>query len=53
MAEDEWKAFLARPLGELIFSNAGERPLPESIAAGDCNGDYYFVCWDTDGTDVG
>jgi hypothetical protein len=47
MAEDEWKALLVRPLGELIFSNAGERPLPESIAAGDCDGDYYFVCWDS------
>ena len=35
------------PFGELICSNAGERPLPESIAAGDCDGDYYFVCWDS------
>ena len=22
------------------------RPLPESIAAGDCDGDLYFVCWE-------
>ena len=29
-----------------VFSCAN-RPLLESIAAGDCDGDLYFVCWDS------
>jgi hypothetical protein len=35
------------PFGAVIFANPadGEKPLPEAIAAGDLDGDLYFVCW--------
>jgi len=48
MENDEWDWLQSLHFGALIFGNPrrGERPLPELIAAGDLDGDLYFVCWD-------
>eukprot|EP00854_Cymbomonas_tetramitiformis_P021506 gene21506-25865_t len=46
MSPAVWTWLEQRPLGEVLFSNAGSRPMPETVAAGDLDGDYYFVCWD-------
>lgn len=36
------------PFGVVIFGfpETGMKPLPETIANGDLDGDRYFVCWD-------
>ena len=36
-----WKRLMARPFGEVIFSSQGVA-LPESMAAGDLDGDFYY-----------
>jgi len=46
MPDEEWESLRSRRLGEVIFSCRGP-PLPQSIADGDCDGDLYFVCWDS------
>ncbi|KAJ3023031.1 hypothetical protein HKX48_004512 [Thoreauomyces humboldtii] len=30
----------------VVFSQHGERPLPNMLAGGDLDGDTFFVCWD-------
>jgi len=43
-AWDGVDGIFSRPFGDIIFSNKGQA-LPETIAAGDLDGDKYFVCW--------
>lgn len=39
-------AFLhSLPFGALVFSSDGDISLPATVAAGDLDGDYYWVCW--------
>ena len=44
MSCEDWDALQSRHFGEIIFSNKGHS-LPETIAAGDLDGDRYYVCW--------
>ena len=44
MRPEEWEELQSRPFGEIIFSGKGQA-IPETIAAGDLDGDRYFVCW--------
>jgi hypothetical protein len=46
----DWKWLNQLPFGAVIFplcQSPNETPLPETIAAGDLDGDLYFSCWDT------
>ncbi len=37
------------PFGAVVFSTAGTGvPLPKTVASGDLDGDFYFVCWDVE-----
>ena len=49
MSSDIWNWLESLHFGALIFGNprSGQKPLPEVIAAGDLDGDLYFICWDT------
>ena len=47
MSGEDWDALQARPFGEIIFSGKGQA-IPETIAAGDLDGDRYIVCWNPD-----
>ena len=41
-----WEWLRGLPFGAIVFATAGDGPpLPETVAAGDLDGDYYFVCW--------
>ena len=46
MPNEQWKELNERHFGEIIFGNSqnGHRPLPETIANGDLDGDLYFIC---------
>ncbi len=48
MSVDCWNWLCGLSFGAIIFGNPkkGQRPLPETIANGDLDGDIYFVCWD-------
>jgi hypothetical protein len=45
MAEVEWKFLCGLPFGGLIFGRPepGKVPIPQSVASGDLDGDYYIV----------
>mmetsp|Transcript_4350 Transcript_4350/g.5563 ORF Transcript_4350/g.5563 Transcript_4350/m.5563 type:complete len:278 (+) Transcript_4350:161-994(+) len=55
MSEEDWEWLLQLPFGAIVFSMPGEeqkcaelRTLPSLVAAGDLDGDLYFICWNTD-----
>ena len=47
MSQVDWTWLQSLHFGGIIFANpmAGQPPLPSMIAAGDLDGDLYFVCW--------
>lgn len=48
MTHQAWMWLLELPFGGLIFSTSGSDlpPLASTCAAGDLDGDLYFICWD-------
>jgi hypothetical protein len=47
MSDEHWEWMLSLPFGGVMFSTQGEGvPLPMICAAGDLDGDLYFLCWD-------
>jgi len=49
MPHSTWRWLHKLPFGAVIFplcKKEGEKSLPETIAAGDLDGDLYLVCWD-------
>ena len=49
MSDEHWEWLLSLPFGGVIFSTRGNGPpLPMVCAAGDLDGDLYFICWDAE-----
>lgn len=46
MSTKQWRWLCGLPFGGIIFSARGPVPMPSQCAAGDLDGDYYFVLWD-------
>ena len=48
MSEEDWGWLNSLGFGCVIFSNPrkGQMSMPERIADGDLDGDWYVVCWD-------
>ena len=48
MSSDEYEWLQAMPFGVIIFAlpSKGMKPITQTIAGGDLDGDRYFVCWD-------
>ncbi len=48
MSQDHYDFLRELPFGIVIFGfpKEGMKPLPETIANGDLDGDRYFLCWD-------
>ena len=49
MPYSAWRWLNKLPFGAVIFplcKKVGEKSLPETIAAGDLDGDLYLLCWD-------
>jgi hypothetical protein len=48
MKKEDWQMLCSLRFGIVIFARPpdGTKPLPETIAAGDLDGDLYLVCWD-------
>lgn len=49
MSDSAWNSLNELHFGVIVFGNPppGCVPLPQTIAAGDLDGDLYFVCWNT------
>lgn len=50
MKARDWRMLCSLHFGIVIFASprSGAKPLPETIAGGDLDGDPYLVCWDND-----
>jgi len=50
MSSDDWDWLCGLHFGAIVFANPRShktKPIPETIADGDLDGDLYFVCWDS------
>ncbi len=49
MSKADWAWLLSLLFGAVVFSTSGIGvPLLKTVASGDLDGDFYFVCWDVE-----